>query len=299
MSIEYTPGPLLDTARHTPTALWNNSSDPSERAQSISFGGVGATCNPTIAYTCINQRRDVWLPRIAELAKEMPDVTESEIDWQVVRELSLEAAKLLEPIFEAENGHNGRLSMQTDPRLARSTKALADQAEEFHNLAKNIIVKTPATSVGVEVYDTQGSVRRNFERFNELEVCIGDGGPTHGYTRAMANPAWGQWAHFQPAIGTSMGFDDMKVIEAQQFLSSIATSTQFAPSAADSWCAAEVDEAVVASAADGAWHAVPRVSAPPPSIDYCYVPTDVIKEVHVQQKPVARDGDARSAAGRS
>ena len=150
MSIEYTPGPLLDAARNTPTALWNDSSDPSELAQSISFGGVGATCNPTIAYTCINQRRDVWLPRIAELAKEMPDATESEIGWQVVRELSLEAAKLLEPIFEAENGHNGRLSMQTDPRLARSAKALADQAEEFHNLAKNIIVKIPATSVGIE-----------------------------------------------------------------------------------------------------------------------------------------------------
>ena len=153
MSIEYTPGPLLDAARNTPTALWNDSSDPSELAQSISFGGVGATCNPTIAYTCINQRRDVWLPRIAELAKEMPDATESEIGWQVVRELSLEAAKLLEPIFKAENGHNGRLSMQTDPRLARSAKALADQAEEFHNLAKNIIVKIPATSVGVEAIE--------------------------------------------------------------------------------------------------------------------------------------------------
>lgn len=147
------PGPLLDAARNTPTALWNDSSDPSELAQSISFGGVGATCNPTIAYTCINQRRDVWLPRIAELAKEMPEATESEIGWQVVRELSLEAAKLLVPIFEAENGRNGRLSMQTDPRLARSAKALADQAEEFHNLAKNIIVKIPATSVGVEAIE--------------------------------------------------------------------------------------------------------------------------------------------------
>ena len=58
MSIEYTPGPLLDAARNTLTALWNDSSDPSELAQSISFGGVGASCNPTIAYTCINQRRE-------------------------------------------------------------------------------------------------------------------------------------------------------------------------------------------------------------------------------------------------
>ena len=153
MSIEYTPGPLLDAARNTPTALWNDSSDPTELAQSISYGGVGATCNPTIAFTCINQRRDVWLPRIAQLAKEMPEASESEIGWQAVRELSLEAAKLLEPIFERENGRNGRLSMQTDPRLARCATALADQAEEFSNLAPNIIVKIPATSVGVEAIE--------------------------------------------------------------------------------------------------------------------------------------------------
>ncbi len=153
MPIEYTPGPLLDAARNTPTALWNDSSDPNELAQSISFGGVGATCNPTIAYTCINQRKDVWLPRIAELAEEMPEATESEIGWQVVREMSIEAAKLLEPIFEEHKGRNGRLSMQTDPRLARSAKALADQAEEFSNLAKNIIVKIPATSVGVKAIE--------------------------------------------------------------------------------------------------------------------------------------------------
>ena len=153
MSIDYTPGPLLDAARNTPTALWNDSADPDELRQSISFGGVGATCNPTIAYTCINQRKDVWLPRIAELAEEMPEATESEIGWQVVREMSIEAATLLEPIFEEHKGRNGRLSMQTDPRLARSAKALADQAEEFSNLAKNIIVKIPATSVGVKAIE--------------------------------------------------------------------------------------------------------------------------------------------------
>jgi len=142
MSIEYTAGPLLDAARNTPTALWNDSADPDELRQSISFGGVGATCNPTIAYTCINQRKDVWLPRITELAEEMPEATESEIGWQVVREMSIEAAKLLEPIFEEHKGRNGRLSMQTDPRLARSAKALADPIEDatYRGVSVNVTV---------------------------------------------------------------------------------------------------------------------------------------------------------------
>lgn len=118
----------------------------------------------------------------------------------------------------------------------------------------------PRAEYVVEVYGTEGSARWNFERLNELEVCLGvDGGATHGYTRAMANPAWGQWSRFQPAIGTSMGFDDMKVVEAAQFIESVLTGKQLAPSAADAWCAAEVDEATVASAADGQWHEVTRV----------------------------------------
>ena len=66
MSIEYTPGPLLTATRTTPTVLWNDSADPDELCQSISFGCVGATCSPTIAYTCINQKKERRLPRIAE-----------------------------------------------------------------------------------------------------------------------------------------------------------------------------------------------------------------------------------------
>ena len=68
-------------------------------------------------------RRDPVRPaalaaRIAEIAAERPTASESQIGWQVVEEVSLEAAKLLEPAFDEHNGRNGRLSMQTDPRLA-------------------------------------------------------------------------------------------------------------------------------------------------------------------------------------
>ena len=58
--------PLLTATRTTPTVLWNDSADPDELRQSISFGCVGATCNPTIAYTCINQKKERRLPPIAE-----------------------------------------------------------------------------------------------------------------------------------------------------------------------------------------------------------------------------------------
>lgn len=131
------------------TALWNDSADPEELSRSIGFGAVGATCNPVIAYTVISSHLDIWAPRIEQIAQENPSWGESQIGWQAVEDLSVEAAKLLEPAFETSGGRNGRLSIQTDPRLHRDVSALVEQAVRFSGLAKNVIVKIPATSVGI------------------------------------------------------------------------------------------------------------------------------------------------------
>lgn len=74
---------------------------------------------------------------------------ESELGWQAVRELSTAAARQLRPAFEASGGRNGRVSIQTDPRLHRDKDALVAQAVEFSQLAPNVIVKIPATGTGV------------------------------------------------------------------------------------------------------------------------------------------------------
>jgi len=147
------PVALRDAADRFPTVLWNDSADPVELRQSIGFGAVGATCNPVIALAAIRSHLDAWRPRIAELAAEHPTATESELGWKVVEELSIEAARLLEPAFRASGGRDGRLSIQTDPRLRRDADALVAQAVRFSGLAENIIVKIPATSVGIRAIE--------------------------------------------------------------------------------------------------------------------------------------------------
>jgi transaldolase len=67
----------------------------------------------------------------------------------LVREVSIEAARVLEPVFHQHEGKNGRLSIQTDPRLFRDSRAMVEQAMEFSKLAPNMIVKLPATSAGI------------------------------------------------------------------------------------------------------------------------------------------------------
>ncbi|QLD12771.1 transaldolase family protein [Microbacterium oleivorans] len=141
--------PLARAAAQYPTALWNDSADPEELRRSIEFGAVGATCNPVIALTAIRNHPDEWVPRLRELAAENPTLGESELGWLAVKELTVAGAAQLLPAFEASGGRNGRLSIQTDPRLHRDKDALVAQAEDFSRLAPNIIVKIPATATGI------------------------------------------------------------------------------------------------------------------------------------------------------
>jgi transaldolase len=141
--------PLLQMTETTPTCLWNDSASPSELQSALGWGAVGATCNPVIALAVLNADLPRWHQRVREYAALHPTAGESEIGWQMVKELSAEAAKLLEPIFVDHDGRNGRLSVQTDPRLYRDTAAIVGQAIEFCGIAPNIIVKIPAIAQGL------------------------------------------------------------------------------------------------------------------------------------------------------
>ena len=145
--------PFLYMKKNSKTVLWNDSADPKELKDALTWGIVGATCNPVIALTALKADQDHWVGRIKDYAKSHPTATDDAIGWAMVKELSINAAKLFEPEFEKQNGRNGRLSIQTDPRNFRDAKALADQAVEFSQLAKNIIVKIPVTSEAIAAFE--------------------------------------------------------------------------------------------------------------------------------------------------
>jgi transaldolase len=144
-----TESPLLRMTQTTPTVLWNDSATLSELSTAIGWGAVGATCNPVIALAALRSDLPRWQQRIAEYAHLHPTADESAIGWAMVRELSVEAAHLLDDAFDQHAGRNGRLSVQTDPRFYRDKDALVAQAVEFDALAPNVIVKIPATEVGI------------------------------------------------------------------------------------------------------------------------------------------------------
>jgi transaldolase len=166
--------PLHKMTQTTATCLWNDSASVDELTYSIEHGAVGATCNPVIVVGVLKKEMSFWKGRIQELIKEMPTATEDEIAWQVVREISIRAATLLKPIFDAQRGRNGRLSIQTDPRFFRDSQAIVKQAMEFSQLAPNMIVKIPVTRAGIPAIEeaTYRGVSINATVSFTLSQCI-------------------------------------------------------------------------------------------------------------------------------
>jgi transaldolase len=166
--------PLHKMTSTTPTCLWNDSASIEELSYSIEHGAVGATCNPVIVLAVLKKEMSFWKGRIQKLIEELPTATEDQIAWQLVREISIRAAKLLLPIFEAQGGKNGRLSIQTDPRLFRDAAAMVEQTEEFSRLAPNMIVKIPVTSAGIPAIEeaTYRGVSINATVSFSLPQCI-------------------------------------------------------------------------------------------------------------------------------
>jgi transaldolase len=141
--------PLHEMTQTTPTCLWTDTAGLEELKTSIAYGAVGATCNPVIALSVLKKEIAYWKPRMQELLTSMPTASEDQLGWRLVEEMSIRGAALLKNVFERDQGRNGRLSIQTDPRFFRNTAAIVDQAVHFSQLAPNMIVKIPVTSAGL------------------------------------------------------------------------------------------------------------------------------------------------------
>ncbi|MEU7319352.1 Gfo/Idh/MocA family oxidoreductase [Streptomyces griseoviridis] len=106
---------------------------------------------------------------------------------------------------------------------------------------------------GFEVHGTEGSVSWDFRRMNELAVSVGTDYQDQPVSTVYVGPADGEFGAFQPGAANAMGYDDLKVIEAYRFLRSIAEKRSVGASLRDAVRSAAVVDAMIRSAAAGAW----------------------------------------------
>lgn len=141
--------PLQHTVSLGGNDYWNDSCSVQELQYAVGHGAVGATTNPTIVLGVLRKELAAWREPLLRIVRENPTWTEVEVAWRLIEEMALQAAEILRPIFEREQGRKGRISMQTNPAFYRNAEAIVNQALHFHSLAPNIQVKIPVTNAGV------------------------------------------------------------------------------------------------------------------------------------------------------
>ncbi|MFF3909940.1 Gfo/Idh/MocA family protein [Streptomyces sp. NPDC001848] len=106
---------------------------------------------------------------------------------------------------------------------------------------------------GFELHGTKGALFWDFRRMGELGVSRGTAYQDQPVSTLYVGPGHGEYAAFQPGAANAMGYDDLKVIEAYQFLRSIAEGTAYGPTLQDAVRSATALDAMSRSAERRTW----------------------------------------------
>ena len=111
-----------------------------------------------------------------------------------------------------------------------------------------------------ELHGTRGSLSWNFERMNELNVYIPQDDSIHdGPVQLCAGLEHPGYADFYPGPALGMSYEDLKLIEAFRFASSIAASQQGVPGFAEALAVADVQDAIQRSWESERWEDVKTI----------------------------------------
>ena len=111
------------------------------------YGVVGVTSNPSIFDTAISKSDD-YDERIQTLVAD-GRTSEEIYEELVVRDIQM-AADILRPIYDKTGGHDGFVSLEVSPKLARDTeKSITDARRLWERVDRpNVMIKIPGTDEG-------------------------------------------------------------------------------------------------------------------------------------------------------
>ena len=123
------------------------------------------------------------------------------------------------------------------------------------SLEASRVIVGPHVRMRFDVHGTEGALGWDFERMNELER-FRPAARTPATRASRPDRRFAGFERFQPGTGMSMGYDDLRVLEAANFLGAVRDGEQREPGLDEMVATARVLAAVERSAAGGAWESV-------------------------------------------
>ena len=124
----------------------------------------------------------------------------------------------------------------------------------YGSLEASRVIVGPHVRMRFEVHGTRGALAWELERMNELErFQLSENGRDEGYMTVVAGAQHPGFAAFQPGAGVPMGYDDLRVLEAANFLEAIRDGEQRGPGLEEMRATVRVLDAIERSGRSGEW----------------------------------------------
>jgi predicted dehydrogenase len=107
-----------------------------------------------------------------------------------------------------------------------------------------------------ELNGSKGAASWDHEKLNQLQLYLPEEQPTDGFIEVLAGDGLPRQGNLVPGGGNSIGYEDMKIIEALEFLCAIRDDRSYSPNFADALQTASVAAAMVRSWESKSWETV-------------------------------------------
>ena len=148
-----------------------------------------------------------------------------------------------------------------DPKGAVTNEDYVGALVEFENGARGTLevdrsIFGPQSSIAYELNGSKGAASWDHESLNQLKLYLPDESPADGFIDVLGGDAFPHHGNFVPGGGNSIGYEDMKTIEALEFLKSVVSGVQGSPGFGEALDVAEVSATMIRSFESERWEDV-------------------------------------------
>lgn len=157
------------------------------------------------------------------------------------------------PLPKPGSGTHYERGVPGDPTGTVTNEDYVGAMIEFENGVRGTLeadrsIFGPQSQMAFELNGSKGAAYWDHEHLNQLKLYLPEEQPTDGFMEVLAGGDYFQQGNIVPGGGNSIGYEDLKIIEALGFLRAVAEEQPFSPG-----FDAAVDVASVANAMVRSW----------------------------------------------
>ena len=135
------------------TEFWINNPSGRELSAALRDGAVGVASNPVYIHALLASEPEFVHAVLDRVIRDAPNEDDAELAMKVIEGFVARPSEAFQPLFHESNGRFGYVAIQGNPRRNHSLKDVLSEAERFHALGENIIIKLPATIEGASAME--------------------------------------------------------------------------------------------------------------------------------------------------